>query len=153
MEGNSAIKQKLFLQNKEWFICQSRHSTPKNWLRKSEESYAYTILPILGISLKIYFCSGLFWLTQLETLLCRPWVSARQGQPAATSHFLHSESFNLKVHDLSKQLCNQGRSGGAAFSQILLELKCLLGCSLSRQLVAFYICFPWQLCLIYFHCN
>lgn len=50
-----AIKQKPFLQNKQWFICQNRHSTPKNRLRKSEKSCAYTILRILGISLKHLF--------------------------------------------------------------------------------------------------
>lgn len=50
-----AIKQKPFLQNKESFICQNRHSTRKYGLRKSQESYAYTILPILRISLKHLF--------------------------------------------------------------------------------------------------
>lgn len=53
--GQQERNWKLFLQNKEWFICPNRHSTPKNRLRKREESYANTILPILGISLKHLF--------------------------------------------------------------------------------------------------
>lgn len=150
-----AIEQKLFLQNKVWFICQSRHSTPRNGLKNSQETYAHTVLPILGISLKYLFLLS-FVLADPITACVVQTLTLSKARSACSSFsppFLHSGSFNLKVHDFRKQLCNQGWSGGVAFSQILIELKCLLGCSLSRQLVAFYVWFSWQPRLIYFHCK
>lgn len=149
------IKQKPFLQNKVWFICQSRHSTPRNGLKNSQETYVHTVLPTLGISLKYLF---LLWFAlgdPITACVVQTLTLSKAGSACSnfSPPFLHSGSFNLKVHDFSKQLCNQGWSGGVAFSQILTELKRFLGCSLSRQLVAFYVWFPWQPRLIYFHCK
>lgn len=80
-----AIKQKPFLQNKVWFISQSRQSTPRNGLRNGQGTYAHTVLSTLGIFLNTYFCSGLFWVTQLQLMQCRLWLGARQGQPTPIS--------------------------------------------------------------------
>lgn len=107
----------------------------------------HTVLPILGISLSYLF---LLWFVLADPITAYVVQSltlskARSGCSNFSPPFLPSGSFNLKVHDFSKQLRNQGWSGGVAFSQILIELKCLLGCSLSRQLVAFYVWFPTAL--------
>lgn len=105
-------------------------------------SYLYLAFPSATC-----FCSGLFWPTQFTADVVQTLTlsKARSGCSNFSPPFLPSGSFNLKVHDFSKQLCNQGWSGGVAFSQILIELKCLLGCFLSRQLVAFYFWFPTAL--------
>lgn len=102
------------------------------------------VLPILGISLKHLF-SPWFVLADPVTASVVQTLTLSKVRSVCSnfsSPFLHSGSFNLKVQDFSKQLCNWGRVEELAFPQILAELKCFLGCFLSRQLVAFYIWFP-----------